>query len=263
MLVDGADTTDEARGPEVDAAVSSVSRIGDVRAALLPRQRALAAGGGIVVAGRDIGTVVLPDADLKLFLDASVEERAARRIEERGLDPAGDEAEAVREQLRVRDDLDRNRAVAPLRAADDAVIIETDGNTFERTVDIVEARDPQRRGGHRARPQPPAPAERAVGDRTAGRSPTRRPTAPAEPPEPAAGRGASGHRPPTPSPPTPRRLERRSAPRRSPNLERAMQLDNDLPIWMRMVALAARIGARTVRQRRRSRASSTSRARAP
>ena len=118
--------------------MSNVSKIGDVRAALLPRQRALAEGGGIVVAGRDIGTVVLPDADLKLFLDASVEERAMRRIDERGLDPAGDEAEAVREQLRVRDDLDRNRAVAPLRAADDAVVIETDGNTFERTVDIVE-----------------------------------------------------------------------------------------------------------------------------
>ncbi len=60
-----------------------------VRAALLARQRALAADGGIVVAGRDIGTVVLPDADLKLFLDASVEERAARRIAERGLDPEG------------------------------------------------------------------------------------------------------------------------------------------------------------------------------
>ena len=138
VLLDGEDTTVQARGPEVDAAVSSVSKLAEVRQALLPRQRALAEGGGIVVAGRDIGTVVLPDADLKLFLDASVEERAARRIDERGLDPAGDEAEAVRAQLRDRDDQDRNRAVAPLRAADDAVIISTDGNTFERTVDIVE-----------------------------------------------------------------------------------------------------------------------------
>ncbi len=131
-----------------------------MRAALLPRQRALAEGGGIVVAGRDIGTVVLPDADLKLFLDASVEERAMRRIEERGLDPAGDEAEAVREQLRVRDDLDRNRAVAPLRAADDAVVIETDGNTFERTVDIVEGAI--RNVEHAIVPaQPAAPVKRA------------------------------------------------------------------------------------------------------
>ena len=73
----------------------------EVRAALLERQRATAADGGIVVAGRDIGTVVLPDADLKVFLDASVEERAGRRIAERGLDPAGEEAELVREQLRA------------------------------------------------------------------------------------------------------------------------------------------------------------------
>ncbi len=142
--------------------MSAVSRIADVRAALLPRQRALAEGGGIVVAGRDIGTVVLPDADLKLFLDASVEERAARRIHERGLDPAGDEAEAVREQLRVRDDQDRNRAVAPLRAADDAVIIETDGNTFERTVDIVETAirpDGRSAAGLARRSQPRTPRE--------------------------------------------------------------------------------------------------------
>jgi cytidylate kinase len=89
------------------------------------------------MAGRDIGTVVLPDADLKVFLDASVEERAGRRIAERGLDPDGEEARLVREQLRSRDYQDRNRAVAPLRAADDAVHIRTDGNTFQQTVDLV------------------------------------------------------------------------------------------------------------------------------
>ena len=179
VLLDGADTTDEARGPNVDAAVSNVSKIGDVRAALLPRQRALAEGGGIVVAGRDIGTVVLPDADLKLFLDASVEERAMRRIDERGLDPAGDEAEAVREQLRVRDDLDRNRAVAPLRAADDAVVIETDGNTFERTVDIVEGAI--RNVEHAIVPaQPQRPRSEPHGGRQ--RSPTRRTRRPPSPP---------------------------------------------------------------------------------
>ena len=190
VLLDGTDTTDAARGPQVDAAVSTVSRIPEVRAALLPRQRALADGGGIVAAGRDIGTVVFPDADLKLFLDASVEERALRRIHERGLDPAGAEAEAVREQLRVRDDQDRNRAVAPLRAADDAVIIKTDGNTFERTVGIVEA------------------AIRDAGDGPRQRRPT----------EPA---------------------------KRSAILERAMQLDNDQTMLVRMVALLARIAART------------------
>ena len=137
VVVDGVDHTDDVRGPAVDAAVSAVSAVGDVRAALLQRQRDLAASGGIVMAGRDIGTVVLTDADLKVFLDASVEERARRRTEERGLDPGGSEAQAILEALRRRDHLDATRAVAPLRIADDARIITTDGNTFEETVAAV------------------------------------------------------------------------------------------------------------------------------
>ena len=92
----------------------------EVRAALVPRQRALAEGGGIIMAGRDIGTAILPDADLKLYLDASPEERARRRAEERGLDPTGPEAAAILDDLRRRDDTDSHRAVAPLRAAEDA-----------------------------------------------------------------------------------------------------------------------------------------------
>src|SRR5690349_14226550 len=139
VLLDGADATDEARSGLVDGSVSTVARIPEVRAALLERQRALAADGGIVMAGRDVGTVVLPDADLKVFLDASVAERARRRIEERGLDPDGPEAEEVREQLRARDAIDTGREVAPLRAADDAVHVRTDGNAFAETVEIVSA----------------------------------------------------------------------------------------------------------------------------
>src|SRR5215218_2029497 len=139
VLLDGSDATEEARSPMVDRAVSIVARIPEVRAALLERQRELAADGGIVLAGRDIGTVVLPDADLKVFLDASVDERAQRRIEERGLDPGSPEAEEVREQLRARDAIDTSRDVAPLRAADDAVHVRTDGNAFDETVEIVAA----------------------------------------------------------------------------------------------------------------------------
>ena len=112
--------TADVHTPRVDEAVSAVSRVPELRAALLSFQRALAAEpGGIVMAGRDIGTVVLPDADLKIFLDASVEERARRRTEERGLDPDSAEARFILAQLRRRDDLDRNRAVAPLRPAED------------------------------------------------------------------------------------------------------------------------------------------------
>ncbi len=137
VLVDGTDHTDDVRGPTVDAAVSAVSAIPELRLALLDRQRALAGGGGIVMAGRDIGTVVLPDADLKIYLEASVEERARRRTEERDLDPASPDAVAILEALRKRDELDSTRAVAPLRAAPDARIISTDGNRFEDTVDAV------------------------------------------------------------------------------------------------------------------------------
>jgi cytidylate kinase len=137
VLVDGVDRTADVHTPPVDTAVSSVSAVPELRAELLQRQRALAASGGIVMAGRDIGTVVLPDADLKLFLDASVDERARRRAEARGLDPAAPEAVAILESLRERDRLDSTRAVAPLHPAPDARIISTDGNRFEDTVDAV------------------------------------------------------------------------------------------------------------------------------
>ena len=139
VLVDGEDVTELVHAPEVDRRVSEVSRVGELRAALLQRQRSIASGGRIVVAGRDIGTVVLPNAGLKVFLDASAEERARRRAEERGLDPEGPEAEAVLAELRRRDDLDRNRPVAPLRPAPDAIHIVTDGDTFEQTVTAVVA----------------------------------------------------------------------------------------------------------------------------
>jgi len=117
--------------------VSAVAAVPMLRDALLARQRDLAATGSIIMAGRDIGTVVLPDADLKIFLEASVEERARRRTEERGLDPQGPEAAAILDALRRRDELDSTRPVAPLRAAADARIISTDGNRFEDTVDAV------------------------------------------------------------------------------------------------------------------------------
>ena len=139
VTADGEDVTAEVHGPEVDARVSAISGVAELRAALLERQRSIAAEGRIIMAGRDIGTVVLPDADLKIFLEASVEVRARRRAEERGLDPSGPEAADVLTELRRRDDLDSRRAVAPLRPADDAVILVTDGNLFEQTVAMVVA----------------------------------------------------------------------------------------------------------------------------
>jgi len=139
VLVDGRDVTADVRSPEVDGRVSEAARHGPVRAALLRAQRALAAEGGIVMAGRDIGTVVLPDADLKLYLDASAEERARRRALERGLDPDGAEAREILESLRMRDATDSTRDVAPLRIAGDALVIRTDGADFPETVERVVA----------------------------------------------------------------------------------------------------------------------------
>jgi cytidylate kinase len=139
VLVDDVERTSEVRGPLVDEQVSAVSRVPEVRTALLERQRQLVRDGRIVMAGRDIGTVVLPDADLKIYLDASAEERARRRAVERGLDPDGPEAHEIRVQLARRDELDSTRPVAPLRRADDAVVIRTDGNTFDQTVEAVVA----------------------------------------------------------------------------------------------------------------------------
>ncbi len=138
VLVDGTDHTDDVRGPAVDAAVSAVSAIPELRLALLERQRALAEGGGIVMAGRDIGTVVLPDADLKIYpRGVGRGARAAADARNAGSIRTGPEATAILEALRRRDELDSTRAVAPLRPATDARIISTDGNRFEDTVDAV------------------------------------------------------------------------------------------------------------------------------
>ena len=125
VLIDDKDTGDRLFDPDVAAAVSTVAALGGIRAELVQRQRAIAAQGPVVMAGRDIGTVVLPDARYKFFLTASVDERARRRraeFHERGLDVPLDE---VRAQIVERDRLDSTRAVSPLRAADDAITIDS------------------------------------------------------------------------------------------------------------------------------------------
>ena len=134
VRVGGVDVTDQLHAPEVDRRVSAVARQPALRAALLQPQRDLAAGGRIIVAGRDIGTVVLPDAELKLYLEVSLEERARRRAADRALAPESAEARAILEDLRRRDDLDSSRDVAPLRIPEDAVIVRSDGRELDATV---------------------------------------------------------------------------------------------------------------------------------
>lgn len=151
VRVGGRDVTGALHAPEVDRHVSAVSRQPRVRTALLATQRDLAAGGDIIVAGRDIGTVVLPDAELKLYLDVSLEERARRRAAERELAPGSAEAAAILADLRRRDDIDSGRDVAPLRVPEDAVIIRSDERRFEDTVAEVVAII-RRRAGEDQRP---------------------------------------------------------------------------------------------------------------
>jgi cytidylate kinase len=133
---DGRDVTSEVAAAEVDRAVSDYAKVPELREALVPRQRALAKGGGIIIAGRDIGTVILPGADVKIYLNASAEERARRRAEQRSTTDTA-EADQILAELRRRDAIDSNRETAPLKAAPDAVVINTDGNTFELTVSAV------------------------------------------------------------------------------------------------------------------------------
>ena len=160
VTVDGEDVTKDVHGPDVDTHVSAFSGIPELREALLERQRSIAAPGRIIMAGRDIGTVVLPDADLKIYLNASPEERARRRAEERGLDPNGPEAAEVLADLRRRDELDSKRAVSPLRPAADARVIVTDGNRFEQTVAMVVGtiREAERTTEQSTEPAPPTPS---------------------------------------------------------------------------------------------------------
>ena len=137
VLVDGEDVTWQIRDAAVDRIVSQVARHPRVREAMVAQQRALAGRGRVVMVGRDIGTVVLPDAELKVFLTASANERARRRGEELEARGVSRPREELLHEILRRDQLDSERVVAPLRAATDAVVIETDGHTVGEALEHV------------------------------------------------------------------------------------------------------------------------------
>jgi cytidylate kinase len=139
VYANGQDITWQIRRPEVDANVSPVSAYPGVRTALTEQQRRIGQQGHIIMAGRDIGTVVMPDADLKIYLIASVEERARRRylqMLERGQHA---EYNQVLEAMRRRDQIDSGREVAPLKPAPDAIIVDTDDLSVAQVVARVMA----------------------------------------------------------------------------------------------------------------------------
>jgi cytidylate kinase len=137
VFIGGNDVTSAIRTPRVDEAVSAVARMSAVRDAMLGHQRSIGNASDIVIEGRDIGTVVFPDAGLKIFLTATPEERARRRAAQQSLsgilvDPAG-----VRESMLRRDEADSSREVAPLVPADDAVMLDTTGLSIEQVVERI------------------------------------------------------------------------------------------------------------------------------
>ncbi len=145
VMVNGEEVSDYISAPEVERNVALIAKIPQVRERMVSEQRRMATEMCLVMAGRDIGTIVLPDADLKVFLSASVAERAKRRyteLVERGADASFD---SVLAELEQRDHNDITRAVSPLRPADDAVVIDTDGLSLEEVVDNILALVHERR----------------------------------------------------------------------------------------------------------------------
>ncbi|MDX9849447.1 MAG: (d)CMP kinase [Anaerolineaceae bacterium] len=137
VILDGNDVTWEIRLPDVEAHVSQVSAYKGVRVAMTKKQREIGNRGGIVMVGRDIGTVVLPDAEIKLYLDASVEERARRRYLE--LIHRGKQAsyEHVLADLQRRDKIDSSRTIAPLKPAKDAIMVDSDQMNAEEVFQFI------------------------------------------------------------------------------------------------------------------------------
>ncbi len=137
VLICGAQVGPELRDPSVDRRVSLVSQVSQVRRALVQQQRALAKEGKIVLVGRDIGTVVLPDADLKIFVTASLEERARRRWRDQLAQRTETDYQQVLEETRARDDLDSHRADSPMKPAEDAWQVSTEGLSVDQVVNLI------------------------------------------------------------------------------------------------------------------------------
>jgi cytidylate kinase len=139
VSIDGHDVTQAIRTPEIDKAASSVARMPRVRDVLVSRQRRMGEQSGIVMEGRDIGTVVFPDADLKIYLDASAEERARRRLNDAAHSGGQAGEAAVAASIHARDQSDTTRTASPLTMAPDAVHIDTTGMPIHEVVDKVMA----------------------------------------------------------------------------------------------------------------------------
>ena len=134
VFLDGDDVTTKIRTPEVSRAASDVAKVGFVRTKLTQLQREMAAQGSVVMDGRDIGTQVLPNADLKIFLTASVDERARRRFDELKAKGHAADFDTIRDEIILRDKQDSQREIAPLAQAEDAILLDTTHLTIDEVV---------------------------------------------------------------------------------------------------------------------------------
>lgn len=139
LKIDGKliDVTKEIRTPYISSIVSTVAKDGDIRSILTKKQQDLSNNSDVIMEGRDITTVVLPDAEIKIFLTASAEERAKRRCQEWGSKENSPSYEEVLESIKKRDEADSSREIAPLKQADDAIFIDTTGKTQDEVIEII------------------------------------------------------------------------------------------------------------------------------
>ena len=136
-LLNGEDVSDVLRTPEIDRAIVDIAQVPEVRHEMVKQQRRIGENGGIIVEGRDVTTVVFPDADLKFYINASVEERAKRRYAEQTAQSIETTLKQVEKEIRDRDQMDESREHSPLRAAKDAIVVDTTSMTISQAVDFV------------------------------------------------------------------------------------------------------------------------------
>ena len=136
-VLNGEDVSAALRTPEIDRAIADIAKIPEIRREMVKQQRRIGKNGGIIVEGRDVTTVVFPDADLKFYISASVEERAKRRFTEQKAQGVETTLEQVEQEIRERDQMDESRDHSPLRTASDAIVLDTTGMTVNQAVEFV------------------------------------------------------------------------------------------------------------------------------
>ncbi len=136
-LLNGEDVSDDLRTPEIDRAIADIAKIPDIRREMVRQQRRIGENGGIIVEGRDVTTIVFPEADLKFYISASVEERAKRRFTEQQAKDIETTLEQVEQDIRERDQMDKSREHSPLQTAEDAIVVDTTSMTINQAVEFV------------------------------------------------------------------------------------------------------------------------------